>query len=88
MNEIISLINALAPVVLVIMGFGIIFGIVRLRSVGFFLLFILLLPFLASSITQAFRTSFSAGLGWKEWLIIIFILLVMIRLFIDRVFRR
>jgi hypothetical protein len=88
MIDIISLINALAPVILVFMGFGIMFGIVRLRSVGFFLLFLLLLPFLASAITQSLKAGLSSGVSWKAWLVIIFIGLVALRLFIDRVFRR
>jgi hypothetical protein len=88
MWTIISFINMLAPVILVLLAFGIMFGVVRLKSVGFFLLFIALLPFLGSAITQVFQAGFAGGVSWKIWLIMGVIVLVAIRLTIDRVFRR
>jgi hypothetical protein len=87
-NGIISLINSVAPVIMVVLAFGIIFGVVRLKTVGFFLLFLLLLPFLGSAITQSFRSGMSGGISWKGWLVIGVVLLIGIRLFIDRTFRR
>ncbi len=88
MQGIISLINSLAPVIMVFLAFGIIFGVVRLKSVLFFLLFLMLLPFLGSAITQTFHAGFSGGVSWKAWLIMGFIVLLALRLFMDRVFRR
>lgn len=88
MSAIISFINKLVPVILVLLAFGIMFGVVRLKSVGFFLLFIMLLPFLGSAITQAFQAGFAGGVSWKIWLVMGVIVLIAIRLSIDRVFRR
>ena len=88
MSAIISLINSLAPLIMVILAFGIIFRMIRIKSVLFFLLFIMLLPFLGSAITQAVSASFSTISSWKVWLAVVFIGLIAFRLFIDRVFRR
>lgn len=88
MSGILSIFNALAPIIMLLLAFGIIFGVVRVRSVLFFLLFLMLLPFFASAITQAFSAGFSSHLSWKELMIVIFIGLIALRLFIDRVFRR
>lgn len=88
MSAIISFINTLAPVILVLLAFGVMFRVVRLKSVGFFLLFLILLPFIGSAITQAFRSGFSGEVSWKILLIMVVAALIAIRLFIDRVFRR
>jgi len=88
MASIISFINTLAPLIMVVLAFGIMFRVVRIRSVLFFLLFLMLLPFIGSAISQAFESSFSSGLSWRTWLIMAFIVLITLRLFLDRVFRR
>lgn len=88
MSAIISLVNSLAPLIMVILAFGIIFRMIRIKSVLFFLLFIMLLPFFGSAITQAVSASFSTISSWKVWLAVVFIGLIAFRLFIDRVFRR
>ena len=68
------------------LAFGVIFGVVRIRSVLFFLLFLLLLPFLFSSIIQGLSSGIS-HLSWKGWIIAIFVCLVAGRLILNR-FRR
>jgi len=83
-----QLIQAAAPVVLVIMGIGIMFGLVRPRSVIFFLLCLLFLPFLFSAVTGTFRSIFSAEASWKVWLIGIGVGLIALRLLLNRLFRR
>lgn len=80
----VSFLNSLAPVLLVACGFGVIFRIIRVRSVFFVILCILLMPVVASVVLQ----SFSAGFSWKVWLILIFAALITARIAIDRVFRR
>ena len=88
MHSIVSLVNSLAPIIMILLAFGVMFRVVRLKSVGFFLLFMLLLPFLGSAVTQSFKAGISEGLSWKVWMIMGFIALIAGRLFIDRVFRR
>lgn len=88
MESIISFINSLAPVILVLLGLGIIFRVVKLKSVGFFLLFLLLLPFMGSAISQFFSSATSGGVSWKLLLVGGLIILIAIRLFLDRVFGR
>jgi len=88
MSAIISVINSLAPLIMVVLAFGIIFRVIRIRSILFFVLFLILLPFLGSAVTQAVSASFSGISSWKVWVAVIFIGLIAFRLFIDRVFRR
>ena len=88
MQGIISIINSLAPVIMVLLAFGIIFGLVRVKSVLFFLLFLMLLPFLGSAITQTFQSGLSGGVSWKVLLVMGLFVLIAFRLIIDRVFRR
>ena len=89
MSELMQLINSLALPVMVLLAFGVMFGVVRIKSILFYLLALLLLPFLFSAISQAFRAGFTSGaMDWKTMLVMIFIGLIVIRLFIDRVFRR
>jgi len=88
MSAIISLINSLAPLIMVILAFGIIFRVIRIKRILFFLLFLILLPFLWSALTQGVSASFSSISSWKVWVAVIFIGLIAFRLFIDRVFRR
>ena len=83
-----QLVQAAAPVVLVIMAIGIMFGLVRPRSVIFFLLCLLFLPFLFSAVSGTFKAAFSGGHSWKAWLIGIGVGLIVLRLLPDRVFRR
>lgn len=83
-----SFMNSLAPVILVLLGIGVMFRIVRIKSIGFFLLFLLLMPFIGSAISQAFSSATSGGVSWKVLLVAGLVVLIAIRLFLDRVFRR
>lgn len=87
MSGALSAVYSVGPVIMLALAFGVIFGVVRIKSILFFLLFLTLLPFLFSSIAQAFQTG-ASGLSWKGWIIVIFVGLVMIRLVMDRGFRR
>ena len=85
-----DIINSLALPVMLLLAFGVMFGIVKIRSILFFLLALLLLPFFVSAISQAFGAGFSYRnrMSWQMWLIFIFIGLIILRLIIDKIFRR
>jgi len=85
MSILANFINYFAPIILVFMGLGILFGIIRIKSILFFSFFILLLPFLASAINQAFTASFSLLNTWKVWLIFVLLGLLAARIFISRI---
>ena len=86
--EIFQLKQSAALLVLVLMGIGIMFGLVRLRSVGAFLLALILTPFLFSFVKRAFDAGFTGRLSWIGWLIVIGGVLIIFRLLLSRIFRR
>ena len=85
-----DIINSLALPLMLLLAFGVMFGLVKIRSILFFLLSLLLLPFFVSVISQAFSAGFSYKnkMSWQMWLIFIFIGLIILRLIIDKTFRR
>lgn len=83
-----EMIQAAAPVVLVFMAIGIMFGLIRLQSVVFFLLALLFLPFLFSAVSGSVQSVFSTQHSWKVWLVLIAAGLIALRLLLNRVFRR
>lgn len=87
MSGALSAVYSVAPVIMLALAFGVIFGVVRIKSILFFLLFLMLLPFAFSSIVQVFQGGVS-GLSWKGWIIVLFVGFVVIRLLIDRGLRR
>lgn len=88
--RIIEILNALALPIMVLLSLGVIIGVVKIRSILFYIIALLLLPFVLSAISQTFSAgvSYSRTMSWKMWAITIFIGLIVVRLIIDRVFRR
>lgn len=81
-------IQSFALVGMVLLGFGIIFRVVRPRAVIFFILFLLFFPVLLSVIKGFGVGLLGSHLSWQAWLVIILGILIGLRIFIDRIFRR
>lgn len=78
----------LALLIMVLLGFGVIFQVVRPRAVWFFVIFLLFLPTLISSIKNVGGNLLEANFSWKEWAIVVFVVLVGLRIVIHRIFGR
>ena len=81
-------IQPLALLGMLFLGFGIIFGVVRPRAVFFFVLLLLLLPMLLSALKGVGGSLLGSHLSWQAWVIAILGILIGLRIFIDRTFRK
>lgn len=91
MPGLVPLVYTAAPLIFVLMGLGVIVGVVKPHKVLWIVLFLLLLPYLASSFTGCLghaSTHASVHFTWKEWLIAGVVGLVALRLILDAIFRR
>lgn len=73
---------------MVLLGFGVMFRVVRPRAVFFFVLFLLFLPTLFSVVKGFGGGLLDIHLSWQAWLILILVVLIGLRVFIDCTFRR
>jgi hypothetical protein len=78
----------LAIVIMVLIGYGIMFQVIRPKAIWYFILFLIFLPFLTSAFRGSLENLFGLQLSWKGWLIAILVVLIGLRLIIDRLFRR
>lgn len=74
-------IQPLAVLGMLLLGFGVMFRIVRPGTVVFFALFLFFIPTLLS-------TLIGGHLSWQAWLVITLVILIGLRIFIDRTFRK
>ncbi|MBV5338768.1 MAG: hypothetical protein J0665_04305 [Deltaproteobacteria bacterium] len=80
-------IQPLAILGMILLGFGVMFRVVRPKTVFFFVLLLLLLPMLLSMIKGAGVNLLGSHLSWQAWIIVIFAILFGLRILIDRIFR-
>jgi len=73
---------------MVLLGFGIMFQVVRPRAVWFYVIFLLFLPTLISMVKNLGGNLLDINLSWKEWCIFILVVLVGLRILIHNLFGR
>ena len=80
--------GGLALVILVLMGFGVMFRVIRPGKVVWFQVLVAILPVFIGTVIQGFNTVFSSHGSWFVWVAGILAILIAIRLGTNRFIRR
>ena len=80
--------QSLALLGIVLLGFGVMFQVVRPRAVWFYVIFLLFLPTLISTVKNVGGNLLDIKLSWKEWGGVILVALVGLRIVIHNLFGR
>ncbi len=81
-----EILQSLAVLGMLLLAFGVMFRVVKLKTVGFYILFLLMAPVLLPIILNSGRDLLGAHLTWQEWGIIILVVLVGLRLLFQSLF--
>lgn len=83
-----EILQLLALLIMVLIGYGVMFQVVRPRAIWYFILFLLFLPVLTSVLSGFAANLLGVHMSWQGWVITLLVILIGLRLLIDRLFRR
>lgn len=84
MSEAISILNTLAPLILLAIAVGVVFGVIRLKGFLFFVFLIVSVPFIASAIFHLSINGLSSYRSWESVLLLVLIGFMALRFFIGK----
>lgn len=84
MSEAISILNTVAPLILLAIAFGVVLGVIRLKGFLFFVFLIVSVPFIGSAIFQLLSTGLSSYRSWESVFLLVLIGFIALRFFIRK----